>query len=129
MRHTTGTTNSGPDFYKGIRDPEIKMLSALLASRLASPCEAMDKSDMLRELKEAMRDDIVHFIYDKSSGEQRSAYGTRSPDIISVYGGDPKGEGPSGPLKTFRYFDLMRRAWRSFRPENLISIDKENYTI
>lgn len=116
------------DFWKNISDPEIKILSKLLSERLASVWEAMDKSNTLAELKDHMKDDIVNFMYSKASGEDRPAFGTRCPDIIRRYNADPSGEHRDGPLTTFTYFDLTRRSWRSFRPENIIRIE-DNYTI
>ncbi len=116
------------DFWKNIKDPEIKLLSKLLSERLASSFEAMDKSNTLMELKKHMKDDIVNFMYSKGDGEDRVAFGTRCPDIIRRYSADPSGEQQERLLTTFKYFDLMRRSWRSFRPENIIRIE-DNYTI
>ena len=117
-----------PDFYKQVVDPELKLLCALLCSRVATPQEAVRKGAVIQQIKDLMKTDIVHFIYDKTSGEERPAFGTRDPDIIHRYGGDPNGEGREGPVRTFTYFDLTRKAWRSFRPENIVRID-EAYTL
>lgn len=115
-------------FHSLIDDDEIRALSELLAQRVATVRSAKRIASMLLRLKQDMQDDVVHFRYDKRNGEDRKAYGTRSKDIINRHGGDPKGEQREGPPSTFNYFDLIRSAWRSFRPENLVSID-ENYTI
>lgn len=116
------------DFYERISDPEMKQLSRLLAERLHSVREAKDKAAMIQVLKDRMQEDVVHFHYEKVSGEMRPAFGTRLPSIVSRHGGDPNGEGREGPPTTFTYFDLIRRAWRSFRPETIVDID-DSYTI
>lgn len=119
----------GPLFHRGINDPEIRDLSTLLQERISSTAQARRSAAMLLTLKQMMQQDIVHFVYDKASGEQRSAYGTRAEDIITRYHGEPKApENKSRERTTFNYFDLTRRAWRSFRPENIIDIDT-NYTL
>lgn len=115
----------GREFYKKVTDPELKILSKLLCERLFSAREAKDKASMLQVLKDLMQDEVVHFHYEKVSGEMRTAFGTRLPEIISRHGGDPNGEGREGPLKTFAYFDIVRRAWRSFRPESIVDIDQD----
>ena len=117
-----------PDFYKRVTDPELKLLCALLCRRVATAQEAVRKGAIIQRIKDGMQSDIVHFVYDKNSGEERPAFGTRDPEIIHRYGGDPKGEGRDGPVKTFTYFDLRRRAWRSFRPENIVRIN-DAYTL
>ena len=117
-----------PGFYDDIDDPELQTLGQLLEQRLSSVREARDTAALLQILKDRMEEDIVHFYYDKTSGEHRSAYGTRCPDIIRQYGGEPSGDGRENSFRTFVYYDLMRQAWRSFRPENFVQID-HNYTI
>jgi len=116
-----------PHFYTKIDDTEIKLLSALLASRMARISQAVAKAAELKRLKEMMQRDIVNFTFDKVSGEERPAFGTRCPEVISRHGGDPQG-GRRGPLTTFTYFDLARGDWRSFRPENFVRIN-DDYTL
>ena len=116
------------NYWRLMPDKEIQSLSAVLLQRVAHVRDAKHISSMMLRLKQGMQEDVVHFRYDKKSGEDRPAYGTRCQEIIRRHGGDPKGEGREGPPTTFNYFDLIRQQWRSFRPENLISID-ENYTI
>jgi hypothetical protein len=113
-----------------INDPEIQALREVLYRRLVSMPEAIRKAAMLASLKKAMQEGIAHFTFDKANGEERPAYGTRAPDIIKRHGGTPKGdertylEQALQPT-TFIYFDLGKRAWRSFRPENLVEIDND----
>lgn len=106
---------------------EIQNLAALVQKRVATQGEAKMKIDMLLTLLDLMKDDIVHFEYEKKSGEFRSAYGTRNPDIIHKYRGDPEGV-KSNPSSTFNYFDLQRKGWRSFRPETILFV-YNSYTI
>lgn len=117
-----------PEYYKRIDDVEVKLLSALVTSRVRYVGDAKRISSMMLELKQRMKSEIVHFVYDKKEGEERPAFGTRCSEIICRYDGDPKGRQQEGPLKTFKYFDLVRKEWRAFRPENLVSIDM-NYSI
>lgn len=106
---------------------EIQNLATLVEQRIATRGEAKMKIDMLLSLQQRMKDDIVHFEYEKKSGEFRPAYGTRNPDIIHKYRGDPEGV-KNGPASTFNYFDLQRRDWRSFRPETILFV-YNSYTI
>lgn len=106
---------------------EIQNLATLVERRIATRGEAKMKIDMLLSLQQRMKDDIVHFEYEKKSGEFRPAYGTRNPDIIHKYRGDPEGV-KNGPASTFNYFDLQRRDWRSFRPETILFV-YNSYTI
>ena len=112
-----------------INDPEIQALREVLYRRLVSMPEAIRKAAMLASLKEAMQEGIAHFTFDKANGEERPAYGTRAPDIIKRHGGTPKGDkdgrDDDAQPTTFTYFDLGKRAWRSFRPENLVEIDND----
>ncbi len=115
-------------FYEKVNDPELRALARLLYKRM-TPGDAGSKFSIIHDLKDMMQDDIVHFMYSKASGEDRFAFGTRCPELIQKYHGSPKEERTkSSEPTTFNYFDLQRRAWRSFRPENIIYVDK-NYTI
>ena len=116
------------NFENRIDDQELQSLAKVLLQRLTTRKEAKSITDHLQVLKDKMQDDIVHFCYDKKAGEHRSAFGTRAPDLISRYGGNPKGDGRENDYRTFVYFDLVRKAWRSFRPENFLSID-DNYEL
>lgn len=76
----------------------------------------------IEEFKNELRKGKVRFKYYKVDGEIREAYGTLNKDII----GDenlPKGDKDIHVSEyNIRYFDLEKKAWRSFKSSNLISI-------
>lgn len=65
---------------------------------------------------------IVSFTFRKVDGTIRHAIGTRNLDLARRQSGEhiptPKGEEQPNS-----YFDLDKMAWRSYKPQNLISID------
>lgn len=88
-----------------------------------------DKLILIQELKERMKDDVVHFVFTKKDGSERQAYGTRLREIIGNHNADPKGSSQNTrPSGTFSYFDIERQAWRCFKVDSLTGIDR-GYTI
>lgn len=83
---------------------------------------------LIEELKKRVRDDVVHFSFKKKDGTVRQAYGTRLTEIIvrhegTVLPGDKtKRQGAVG--STFPYYDIERGAWRCFKTESLMDIDR-----
>ena len=65
---------------------------------------------------------IVSFTYQKVNGEIRHAIGTRCLVLAEIHTGatipTPKGEEQPNS-----YYDVEKMGWRSYKPENLISID------
>ena len=76
---------------------------------------------LVEALRSLLKTNIVCFTYKKVDGTMRVARGTRNLSIVSALGYSvptPKhGEQP------YSYYDLDCEGWRSYRPENLISID------
>ena len=73
----------------------------------------------LEHLRTAMRVSVVRFSYVKDNGDIREARGTLNFNLI------PNTHIPTGPrveenYETFRYYDLDRQAWRSFKVINYI---------
>ena len=73
----------------------------------------------LEHLRTAMRVSVVRFSYVKDNGDIREARGTLNFDLI------PNQHIPTGPrveenYETFRYYDLDRQGWRSFKVINYI---------
>ena len=75
----------------------------------------------LEHLRTAMRVSVVRFSYVKDNGDIREARGTLSFDLI------PTENIPTTPrvlvdenYEVFRYYDLDRQAWRSFKVINYI---------
>lgn len=82
---------------------------------------------LLDELKKRMKDDVVHFTFKKKDGSIRQAYGTRANDVLIQRDSVPDGNQKQS-RGTFPYFDIERRAWRCFKIETLMDIDR-GYTI
>ena len=86
---------------------------------------------LLDEVKKRMKDDVVHITYKKKDGSTRHAYGTRDNEVIVRHEGamlPPKEKQPAHALGTFPYYDIERQAWRCFKLEGLMDIDR-GYTI
>lgn len=83
----------------------------------------------LSRLRDRLAAGVVRFRYEKNSdGSERTAIGTRNPDVISSHGGDPTGNRENRlPFDGTHvgYFDLQRRAWRSFTADNFLSHPSE----
>ena len=73
-------------------------------------------------LRTLLANNIVSFTFRKVNGEIRHAKGTRNLDIARNHTGEyiptPKGEEQPNS-----YYDVEVMGWRSYKPENLISID------
>ena len=65
---------------------------------------------------------IVRFTFKKVNGEIRHAIGTRNLTLAELHTGNniPKPKGYENPTA---YYDVEACGWRSYREENLISID------
>lgn len=85
---------------------------------------------LLDELKKRMKDEVTHFSFKKKDGTIRQAYGTRDGELIGRYPTPSSGKGNTRTRSagTFPYFDIERRAWRSFKLESFLDIDR-GYTI
>lgn len=75
------------------------------------------KADEIMLLQEKMLEQAVKFQFRKKDGSVRDAVGTRNRDLMIL----PSGEkwAPVGPQKpecptTIGYWDLEKKAWRSF---------------
>ena len=74
-------------------------------------------------LRDLLAHNIVSFTYEKVNGEIRHAVGTRNLTLAEIHTGNiiptPKGEEQPNS-----YYDVEKMGWRSYKPENLISIDE-----
>lgn len=87
----------------------------------AREIDGISKAILVEQLKEKLKSGkIVKFVYSKSNGEVRVAFGTTNPDFVKnkVCGWGESRES----YATTAYFDLEKCAWRSFRWENLIAV-------
>ena len=80
------------------------------------------KTKIATALHSLLASNIVSFTFRKVNGELRHAKGTRNLDLARNHTGEhiPNpvyGEQPNS------YYDVESLGWRSYRPENLISID------
>jgi hypothetical protein len=78
-------------------------------------------TEQINELKQALNNGVVSFIYTKKDGTERNATGTLCESIILEKGGEmPKGTGET-PNQTIPYWDVEKCAWRSCLKDNLVS--------
>ena len=109
------------------RDRELHDISNYLDVTVDWPVdETFRLLVLLEELKKRMKEDVVHFTFTKKDGTLRQAYGTRANDVLIQRNSVPGGQGPN--RGTFPYFDIERQAWRCFKVESLMEIDR-GYTI
>lgn len=86
---------------------------------------------LIFELKKRMKEEVTHFSFRKKDGSIRQAYGTRASEVIVRHEGavlPPEEKRLNRSGGTFPYFDIERQAWRSFKLESLLDIDR-GYTI
>ena len=79
-------------------------------------------NEIANALHTLLAHNIVSFTYRKVNGEIRHAIGTRCLVLAEIHTGvaipTPKGEEQPNS-----YYDIEKKGWRSYKPENLISID------
>lgn len=79
-------------------------------------------NEIANALRSLLAHSIVSFTYQKVNGEIRHAIGTRNLVLAEIHTGatipTPKGEEQPNS-----YYDVEKMGWRSYKPENLISID------
>ena len=84
-----------------------------------------DNKTLNETLRRLLATNIVCFTYKKVNGEIRHAKGTRNLTLARGYTGESIPT-PTGYEQPNSYYDVESLGWRSYRPENLISIDKIN---
>ena len=81
-------------------------------------------------MKKALREGVVHVVYQKADGTERQAYCTTNEDIVNMYNALYDGTGNQqrnyNELQ-IRYYDLTQQAFRSFRIDRLRMVYDENY--
>lgn len=83
----------------------------------------------IAELKKMLAEEVVHFIFEKTDGTTRDAYGTRAVDVIRRYDAGSTNQRPQRAFNgTFPYFDIEKGEWRCFRVDRFVRIDKD-YTL
>ena len=76
---------------------------------------------LVETLRSLLKTNIVCFTYKKVDGTMRVARGTRNLSVASALGYSVPT--PKNGEQPYSYYDLDCEGWRSYRPENLISID------
>ena len=74
-------------------------------------------------LKSKLHESAVVFKYKKVNGDIREAYGTLNIKIMGEENQPHGNDKYQAPEDVIRYYDLNSKGWRSFRVENLISIE------
>jgi hypothetical protein len=74
-------------------------------------------------LRALLAHNIVSFTFRKVNGEIRHAVGTRNLALASRYT-QTEIPTPKGEEQSNSYYDVEKMGWRSYKPENLISIDE-----
>jgi hypothetical protein len=82
-------------------------------------------TEIADNLRIALRRGAVRFTFYKKDGTIREAYGTRNLAVASTKLGGVSIPKPYGEKNPNAYYDLEKRAWRSFIPENVCSIDAD----
>ncbi|NDW09995.1 SH3 beta-barrel fold-containing protein [Dysgonomonas sp. 520] len=82
--------------------------------------QSLQISAMIEALQFKLMNGTAHFIYRKTNGELREAFGTLLPKVLT------NNMNGFGVLRRYyncqAYFDIEQQEWRSFRYENLITI-------
>ena len=80
----------------------------------------------LAELKKMLAEEVVHFVFEKTDGTIRDAYGTRAVDVIRRYDTGSSNQKPQRAFNgTFPYFDIEKGEWRCFKVDKFVKIDKD----
>ena len=80
---------------------------------------------LVETLKNRLKEGVVSFTYTKKDGSERTALGTTKHEEIENAGGNiPTGSSNyKVSEESTHYYDLNSNGWRSFRNENLVSIN------
>lgn len=82
--------------------------------------KSLQTSLLIEALQFKLVNGTAHFIYRKTNGELREAFGTLLERVVNS---NTNGDGvPRKYYNCQAYFDIELQAWRSFKYENLITI-------
>ena len=92
----------------------------VIAERTQNLLMAGAKAMMIETLKEKLRNGVAHFIFVKTNGKVREAFGTTNASVAAKY---TNGNGCSREyFKTTAYFDIEKGEWCSFRWESILKV-------
>lgn len=126
--NTQNNTTVQKPLFSG--DNELMKIDMYLDARFGQgSIQAITIMADLAELKKMLVEEVVHFIFEKTDGTMRDAYGTRAVDVIRRYDTGSSGQKPQRAFNgTFPYFDIEKGEWRCFRVDRFVKIDKD-YTL
>lgn len=105
---------------KNFRVRVMKYAHQLFANGTGLWSECVSKAWQLYKLAKQMREGVVRFLYRKTNGQLRMAFGTLRDMPSGVTLNGRRVTKPS--YKTFAYYDTKRAGMRCFRVENLIAV-------
>lgn len=85
--------------------------------KASSFAEALHKAWQAYKLKAKMALGVVKFVFRKTNGEIRNAVGTLAKNLYQY---EAKGTGHAAPACTIRYWDVEKKAFRSFCVDSLL---------
>ena len=111
-------------------DNELLKINHYLDSKFGQDSiHALTVMSDIAELKNMLAEEVVHFVFEKTDGTRRDAYGTRAIDVIRRYDTGSSAQKPHRAFNgTFPYFDIEKGEWRCFRLDKFVKIDKD-YTL
>ena len=123
--NTSTQTNVQQTLFSG--DNELMKIDLYLDKQFGQgSIQAITIMADLAELKKMLTDEVVHFVFEKTDGTQRDAYGTRAIDVIRRYDTGSTNQKPQRAFNgTFPYFDIEKGEWRCFRVDRFVRIDKD----
>ena len=122
---TNTQTNVQQSLFSG--DNELMQIDVYLDAKFGlRSMEAITLMADIAELKKMLNEEIVHFVFEKTDGTRRDAYGTRAIDVIRKYDTGSTSQKPQRAFNgTFPYFDIEKGEWRCFKVDRFVMIDKD----
>lgn len=122
---TTTQTNIQQTLFSG--DNELMKIDLYLDKQFGQgSVQALTIMADIAELKKMLTEEVVHFVFEKTDGTTRDAYGTRAVDVIRRYDTGSSTQKPQRAFNgTFPYFDIEKGEWRCFRVDKFVRIDKD----
>ena len=122
---TNTQTNVQQSLFSG--DNELMKIDVYLDAKFGlRSMKAITLMADIAELKKMLAEEVVHFVFEKTDGTRRDAYGTRAIDIIRKYDTGSTSQKPQRAFNgTFPYFDIEKGEWRCFKVDKFVMIDKD----
>ena len=123
--NTNTQTNIQQTLFSG--DNELMKIDLYLDKQFGQgSVQALTIMADIAELKKMLAEEVVHFVFEKTDGTTRDAYGTRAIDVIRKYDTGSTTQKPQRAFNgTFPYFDIEKGEWRCFRVDRFVKIDKD----